>query len=88
MDIIDLEHDFFLIKFDLKTDLDDVLKRGPWFVGQHFISIRQWELEFKKPQRLRVHQSQYGYDYLSSLLGSMIPPSLRKLEAPLGLCFG
>ena len=33
MDIIDLEHDFFLIKFDLKTDLDDVLKGGPWFVG-------------------------------------------------------
>ncbi|KAL0012016.1 hypothetical protein SO802_007124 [Lithocarpus litseifolius] len=46
MDIIDLECDFFLIKFDLKSDLDDVLKGGPWFVGQHFLAIRQWELEF------------------------------------------
>ena len=47
MDIIDLKHDFFLIKFNLKIDLDDVLKGGPWFVGQHFLAIRQWELEFK-----------------------------------------
>ena len=47
MDIIDLEHDFFLIKFDLKSDLNDVLKGGPWFVGQQFLAIRQWELEFK-----------------------------------------
>ena len=46
MDIIDLECDFFLIKFDLKSDLDDVLKGGSWFVGQHFLAIRQWEPEF------------------------------------------
>ena len=29
MDIIDLKPDIFLIKFDLKIDLDDVLKGGP-----------------------------------------------------------
>lgn len=33
MDIIDLEHDHFMIKFDLKSDLDEVLMGGPWFVG-------------------------------------------------------
>ena len=30
--------------------MDDVLKGGPWFVGQHFLAIRQWEPEFKASQ--------------------------------------
>ena len=47
IDIIDLEHGHFLIKFGLKTDLDGVLTGGPWFVGQQFLAIRQWEPEFK-----------------------------------------
>ena len=47
IDIIDLEHDFFLSKFDLKFNLDDVLKEGPWFFRQQFLAIRQWEPEFK-----------------------------------------
>ena len=47
IDIIDLEHGHFLIKFGLKTDLDGVLTGGPWFVGQQFLAIRQWEPESK-----------------------------------------
>nr|POE78860.1 transposon tx1 uncharacterized 149 kda protein [Quercus suber] len=47
MDIIDLGNDFFLVKFELKIDLDVVLKGGPWFVGQQFLAIRKWEPEFK-----------------------------------------
>ena len=47
MDVIDLGNDFFLIKFKLKDDLDVVLKEGPQFVGQQFLAIRKWELEFK-----------------------------------------
>ena len=47
MDIIDLGNDFFLIKFELQTDLEVVLKGGLWFVGQQFLAIRKWEPEFK-----------------------------------------
>ncbi|XP_065634508.1 uncharacterized protein LOC136069677 [Quercus suber] len=47
MDIIDLGNDFFLVKFELKMDLDVVFKGGPWFVGQQFLAIRKWEPEFK-----------------------------------------
>nr|POF09820.1 hypothetical protein CFP56_67428 [Quercus suber] len=32
-------------KFD--EDLEAVLKKGPWFVGGHFLSIRKWEVNFK-----------------------------------------
>nr|POE71315.1 uncharacterized protein CFP56_59744 [Quercus suber] len=27
----------------MKEDLDAVLRRGPWFIGEHFLSIRPWE---------------------------------------------
>ena len=46
MDCIDLGFDFYLIKFENRDDVDNVLKGGPWFIGQHFLAIRQWEPEF------------------------------------------
>ena len=47
MDCIDLGFDYFLIKFELREDVDNILKGGPWFIGQHFLAIRLWEPEFK-----------------------------------------
>ena len=47
MDCIDFGFDYFLTKFELKEDVDSILKGGPWFVGRNFLAIRQWELEFK-----------------------------------------
>ena len=47
MDCVDLSKDFFLIKFSDEADYDKVLRRGPWFVGEHFLAMRQWEPYFK-----------------------------------------
>ena len=47
MDCIDLAYGFFLVRFFSKEDLDMVIKRGPWFVGDHFLSLRVWEPFFK-----------------------------------------
>ncbi|XP_075658909.1 uncharacterized protein LOC142628753 [Castanea sativa] len=47
MDCVNVGHDFFLIKFELQSDLDEVINGGPWFVGQQFLSICQWEPKFK-----------------------------------------
>ena len=47
MDCIDLGYDYYLVKFELAEDVDSILKGGPWFIGQQFLSIRQWEPEFK-----------------------------------------
>lgn len=44
---MDLRHDFFLIRFTLKEDYEMVLRNSPWFVGEHFLSIRPWEPNFK-----------------------------------------
>ena len=44
---MDLGNEFFLTRFSMKEDLDAVLNRGPWFIGEHFLSIRLWEPFFK-----------------------------------------
>lgn len=47
MDCVDLSHRLFFARFYSKKDLNSVLKRGPWFVGDHFRSLRPWEPFFK-----------------------------------------
>lgn len=47
VDMVDLGRDFFLLRFSVQEDLELVLRKGPWFVGEHFLSIRKWEANFK-----------------------------------------
>lgn len=47
MEYVDLSHGFFLVRFYSKENLNSMLKRGPWFVGDHFLSLRPWEPFFK-----------------------------------------
>ena len=47
MDCIDLSYGFFLVRFYSKEDLERVIKRGPWFIEDHFLSLRPWEPFFK-----------------------------------------
>ena len=44
---MDLGNDFFLTRFSAKEDMEAVLRRGPWFIGEYFLSIRLWEPFFK-----------------------------------------
>lgn len=42
-----LGHRFFLIRLSLREDYENIMKKGPWFVGGHFLSIKLWEPNFK-----------------------------------------
>ncbi|XP_023876730.1 uncharacterized protein LOC111989173 [Quercus suber] len=46
LDCVDLSHGFFLTRFSLREAYEATLKRGPWFIGEHFLSIRPWEPDF------------------------------------------
>ncbi|KAF3950081.1 hypothetical protein CMV_024118 [Castanea mollissima] len=37
----------FSFVFPVKEDHNSVLKNGPWFIGENFLSIRPWEPNFK-----------------------------------------
>ncbi|XP_030923431.1 uncharacterized protein LOC115950365 [Quercus lobata] len=47
LDCVNLSNGFFLIRLSLKEDYENILKRGPWFIGEHFLSIRPWEPNFR-----------------------------------------
>lgn len=47
LDCVNLGKDFFLVRFSLKDDYVNVLKGGPWFVNDHYLSIRSWEPDFR-----------------------------------------
>ena len=47
VDMVDLGKGFFLMRFLLVEDLKLVLKKGPWFISEHFLTIRKWEANFK-----------------------------------------
>lgn len=47
LECVGLGHGFFLIRLSLREDYENVLKRGPWFVSGHFLSIRPCEANFK-----------------------------------------
>lgn len=40
LDMVDLGRDFYLLRFTVMDDLEMVLMKGPWFIGEHFLSIR------------------------------------------------
>ncbi|KAK9996644.1 hypothetical protein SO802_021330 [Lithocarpus litseifolius] len=47
IDCVDLGNEFFLVRFSGKEDYNAVLEKGPWFIGEHFLSIRPWEPNFR-----------------------------------------
>ena len=52
VDMVDLGREFFLLRFSIIEDLEMVLKKGPWFIGEHVLSIRRWETNFKPLEAL------------------------------------
>nr|POF11041.1 uncharacterized protein CFP56_13557 [Quercus suber] len=46
LDCVNLGNGFFLTWFYLREDFETVLKKGPWFIGEHFLFIRPWEPNF------------------------------------------
>ena len=50
--MVDLGRDFFLLRFSIIKDLEMVFKKGPWFIGEHFLSIRRWVANCKPLEAL------------------------------------
>lgn len=46
MDCVTLGKGFFLVRFSNSEDYDNVLRGGPWFIGDYFLAIKPWEPYF------------------------------------------
>lgn len=44
--LIDLGQDFFLIKFQKQENYSKAIHQVPWFLGNHFLAVHQWQPNF------------------------------------------
>ncbi|XP_024039221.1 uncharacterized protein LOC112097863 [Citrus clementina] len=44
--VIDLENDFFLVKFKTEDDAQYALTQGPWSILGHYLTVQQWSPRF------------------------------------------
>ena len=84
---VDLGEGFFLIRFDSRNSFEEVLKGGPWFIGEHFLSLRPWSPNFRASEAsvssiaawVRLPELPVEYYHKEALLriGSGLGPVLR-----------
>ena len=87
LDCVDLGQEFFLVRFSVKEDCEAVLRNGPWFIGENFLSIRPWEPNFKPTEanissvaiwvRLNELPIEYYHVEALQLIGSALGKVLR-----------
>lgn len=44
--LIDLPNDYFLVKFNLEEDMNDILCGGPWIIAGQTLTVRKWNPGF------------------------------------------
>lgn len=45
--VIDLENDFYLVRFKTETDAHHALTQGPWTILGHYLTVQPWHLRFE-----------------------------------------
>ena len=46
MHLIDIKYGYFITRFDLVKDYQHALMDGPWFVGDQYLHVQAWEVDF------------------------------------------
>jgi hypothetical protein len=98
MDVLDVGHGFFMIKFDLEADREKVINGGPWMIFDHYVAIRPWTTDFISSQ-VKINKTlvwirfpSLGMEYydeslllaLASAIGSLVKVDMHTLDASRG----
>ncbi|XP_058775627.1 uncharacterized protein LOC131649904 [Vicia villosa] len=46
INIIDLSHDYYLVAFTHEDDKNAALADGPWFIYDHYLTVKEWSPDF------------------------------------------
>ncbi|KAL4317972.1 hypothetical protein GQ457_18G007610 [Hibiscus cannabinus] len=86
MHLIDLDNDYFLVRFAMVEDYDKVLSGGPWMVYDSYLTVQPWSQDFstsaKFPSKVLVWVRLPGLPYryytkslfraIAGVLGSVV----------------
>lgn len=70
LEVIDLGHDIFLLKFHNSDDMERALYGDPWFILNHYLMLTKWKPNFRSSSSL-LTKLWSGLDFLSSLWSIM-----------------
>lgn len=48
-EILNVDHGYFMVKFDLPMDKEKVMSSGPWMLFDHYLFVFNWTPEFVFP---------------------------------------
>lgn len=77
--LMDLGNGVYLIRFQNQQNYYRILQEGPWFIGQHFLTIRNGNQNFPLPKLCAIIQL-YGLDYPYFPRNFMIQKLFKKWE--------
>lgn len=46
MEVMDIDNEYFMVKFDHSDDRERALCGGPWMLFDHYIGVRRWSPNF------------------------------------------
>jgi hypothetical protein len=50
MEIVDIGHGFFMVKFDVREDREKVIGERPWMIFDHYLAVSSWTPDFDPAQ--------------------------------------
>jgi hypothetical protein len=98
MNVMDIGHGFFMVKFDLEADREKVISGGPWMIMDHYVAIRPWTTDFISSQ-VKINKTlawiqfpSLGMEYydeslllaLATTVGSPVKVDMHTLDASRG----
>ena len=96
--IIDLDNDYYLIKFSLDTDYDKVISGGPWMIYGSYLTVQPWSREFSTaedhPKQILAwvrlpglpyrYYSKHLFNAIAGLVGEVIRVDFNTMEGRRG----
>ncbi|KAK6789819.1 hypothetical protein RDI58_013619 [Solanum bulbocastanum] len=83
--LIDLGHNYYIVKFLKEENLHKTLQRGPWFTNSFFLSVKRWHINFvaseakETKSALWIRLSELSTEFYDHLVLSKIGQKLVKL---------
>ncbi|KAG5568819.1 hypothetical protein H5410_064165 [Solanum commersonii] len=55
--LVDLGHDYYIVKFYKKESLQRTQQHGPWFINRYFLSVKRWHPNFVASEAMETYSA-------------------------------
>lgn len=62
-ELIDLQNNFFMVRFAEMADYKRVMYDGLWMILGHYLKVQRWKPEFKPLEEYPLKELQYGLEF-------------------------